>query len=37
MHPESARLTFRDMTPDDLDDLALLLGDPEVMTYYPRP
>ena len=37
MRPESARLTFRDMTPDDLDDLALLLGDPEVMTYYPRP
>ena len=37
MHPESARLTFRDMTPDDLDDLASLLGDPEVMTYYPRP
>ena len=24
MHPESARLTFRDMSPDDLDDLALL-------------
>lgn len=24
------------MTPDDLDDMALLLGDPEVMTYYPR-
>ena len=22
------------MTPDDLDDMALLLGDPEVMTYY---
>jgi RimJ/RimL family protein N-acetyltransferase len=37
MHPESARLTFREMTPDDLDDMALLLGDPEVMTYYPRP
>ena len=37
MHPESARLTFRDMTPDDLDDLAALLSDPEVMTYYPRP
>ena len=37
MHPESARLTFREMTPDDLDDLALLLSDPEVMTYYPRP
>ena len=37
MHPESARLTFRDMSPADLDDLARLLGDPEVMTYYPRP
>jgi RimJ/RimL family protein N-acetyltransferase len=37
MHPESARLVFRDMSTDDLDDMALLLGDPEVMTYYPRP
>ena len=37
MHPESARLTFREMTRDDLDDMALMLGDPEVMTYYPRP
>jgi RimJ/RimL family protein N-acetyltransferase len=37
MHPQSARLTFREMTPADLDDMALLLGDPEVMTYYPRP
>ena len=37
MHPESARLTFRDMSPADLDDLARLLGDREVMTYYPRP
>lgn len=37
MHPDSARLTFREMSPDDLDDMALLLGDPEVMTYYPRP
>jgi RimJ/RimL family protein N-acetyltransferase len=25
------------MLPDDLDNMALLLGDPEVMTYYPRP
>jgi hypothetical protein len=24
------------MAPDDLDDMALLLGDPEIMTYYPR-
>lgn len=37
MHPESARLTFREMTMDDLDDMAALLGDPEVMAYYPRP
>jgi RimJ/RimL family protein N-acetyltransferase len=37
MHPDSARLTFREMSLDDLDDMALLLGDPEVMTYYPRP
>lgn len=31
------RLAFRQMTPDDLDDMAALLGDPEVMRYYPRP
>jgi RimJ/RimL family protein N-acetyltransferase len=37
MHPESARLAFREMSTDDLDDMALLLGDPDVMTYYPRP
>jgi RimJ/RimL family protein N-acetyltransferase len=37
MHPDSARLAFRDMSPDDLDAMAVLLGDPEVMTYYPRP
>ena len=37
MHPDSARLAFREMSLDDLDDMALLLGDPEVMTYYPRP
>ena len=37
MHPDAARLAFREMTPDDLDDMALLLGDPNVMTYYPRP
>jgi RimJ/RimL family protein N-acetyltransferase len=37
MHPESARLTFREMSLDDLDDMALLLGDPEAMAYYPRP
>ena len=37
MHPASSRLAFRDMAPGDLDAIALLLGDPEVMTYYPRP
>jgi RimJ/RimL family protein N-acetyltransferase len=31
------RLTFRQMTADDLDDMAALLGDPDVMRYYPRP
>jgi RimJ/RimL family protein N-acetyltransferase len=37
MHPEATRLAFRGMVADDLDDLAVLLGDPDVMTYYPRP
>ena len=37
MHPEATRLAFRDMTPDDVDDMTALLGDPDVMTYYPRP
>jgi RimJ/RimL family protein N-acetyltransferase len=37
MHPEATRLVFRDMTPEDIDDMAALLGDPDVMTYYPRP
>ena len=31
------RLTFREMTADDLDDMAALLGDSDVMRYYPRP
>jgi RimJ/RimL family protein N-acetyltransferase len=30
-------LAFREMTPDDLDDMAGLLGDPQVMRYYPHP
>ncbi|MFI6761722.1 GNAT family N-acetyltransferase [Micromonospora sp. NPDC050417] len=30
------RLLLREMTADDLDDMAALLGDPEVMRYYPR-
>ncbi|MDQ0371177.1 GNAT family N-acetyltransferase [Catenuloplanes indicus] len=34
---DTARLTFAEMTPDDLDDMAALLGDAEVMRYYPRP
>jgi RimJ/RimL family protein N-acetyltransferase len=37
MHPDATRLAFREMTPGDLDDMAALLGDPGVMTYYPRP
>lgn len=31
------RLRFREMLLDDLDDVAALLGDPDVMTYYPAP
>ncbi|MEU7866239.1 GNAT family N-acetyltransferase [Dactylosporangium sp. NPDC049140] len=31
------RLVLREMDEADLDDLAELLGDPEVMRYYPRP
>jgi len=31
------RLSFAEMTPDDVDDMAALLGDPQVMRYYPRP
>lgn len=33
----TARLRFREMDPADLDDMAALLGDPEVMHYYPAP
>jgi RimJ/RimL family protein N-acetyltransferase len=35
--PPTARLAFREMRSDDLDDMAALLGDPEVMRYYPQP
>jgi len=35
--PGSRRLTYRRMTEADLDDMARLLGDPEVMAHYPRP
>lgn len=31
------RLILREMTAADLDDIAALLGDPQVMRYYPRP
>lgn len=31
------RLSFSEMTPDDIDDIAALLGDPLVMRYYPSP
>ena len=31
------RLVLREMTDDDLQDVADLLGDPEVMRFYPRP
>lgn len=31
------RLCFREMTDEDLDAMASLLGDPDVMTYYPEP
>jgi RimJ/RimL family protein N-acetyltransferase len=34
---ETARLTLREMALDDLDFLAEMLSDPEVMRYYPRP
>ncbi|HKN57181.1 MAG TPA: GNAT family N-acetyltransferase [Amycolatopsis sp.] len=33
----SRRLVLREMTDADLDDMAALLGDPEVMRYYPAP
>ena len=35
--PPTPQLAFREMTPDDLEDMAALLGDPEVMRYYPHP
>src|SRR6266567_8167118 len=40
VHPQrrppapTQRLTFREMTADDLDDMAALLGDSDVMRYY---
>jgi RimJ/RimL family protein N-acetyltransferase len=35
--PAASRLTFREMTDADLDDMAALLGDEDVMRFYPRP
>ncbi|GGM48679.1 GNAT family N-acetyltransferase [Microbacterium saperdae] len=35
--PPTDRLRFREMTSDDLDRMAALLGDPDVMSYYPAP
>lgn len=35
-HP-TARLRFREMTLADLDVMSSMLGDPDVMTYYPFP
>ncbi|WP_454850037.1 GNAT family N-acetyltransferase [Promicromonospora soli] len=38
MLPEpTARLRFREMSDDDLDRMSALLGDPEVMRFYPAP
>ncbi len=34
---ETERLALREMTMDDVDDLALILSDPETMRYYPQP
>jgi RimJ/RimL family protein N-acetyltransferase len=34
---DTERLSFAEMTIDDLDDMAALLGDADVMRYYPRP
>jgi RimJ/RimL family protein N-acetyltransferase len=35
--PIASRLTFREMTDADLDDMAALLGDKDVMRFYLRP
>lgn len=38
MRPDpTERLRFRDMTESDIDLMADLLGDPDVMRFYPRP
>jgi [ribosomal protein S5]-alanine N-acetyltransferase len=33
---ETPRLVLREMSPDDLDFVAAMLADPEVMRYYPK-
>lgn len=33
----TARLRFREMTASDLDEMAAMLGDPDVMAFYPAP
>ncbi|WP_426990404.1 GNAT family N-acetyltransferase [Pseudarthrobacter sp. Y6] len=35
--PPTHRLRFREMIQSDLDNMAALLGDPEVMRFYPAP
>src|SRR5271169_154148 len=34
---ETARLTLRELRPDDADALARILSDPETMRFYPAP
>jgi [ribosomal protein S5]-alanine N-acetyltransferase len=34
---KTERLLLRELVPADVDDLALILSDPETMRYYPRP
>jgi RimJ/RimL family protein N-acetyltransferase len=34
---ETQRLRLREFRPDDLDELAAMVGDEEQMTFYPRP
>jgi ribosomal-protein-alanine N-acetyltransferase len=34
---KTERLILRELVPADLDDLAMILCDPETMRYYPRP
>jgi RimJ/RimL family protein N-acetyltransferase len=35
--PAASRLIFREMADSDLDDMAALLGDADIMRYYPLP